>query len=227
MSRSRSPFMAIGALAAVVVLSVAGCGGSTGTSRQAPASSAAPSTTLDPSGFAGYVKSPTPDVSSVTLPAVGGGEFQTVGAENGFLIVYFGYTQCPDVCPLTLGFLKQAIADQSVAGRKRVRVAMITVDPERDTPKVFGDYLKGYFPTGVALRTDDIVRLREAADRFGADFSIRIDDKGKREVTHSAELYVVDHTGKVVLAWAYGLSPRLISSDLTKLLDGKRPVADG
>lgn len=227
MSRTHSPIAAMGALAAVFVLVATGCGGSSGKAVDAPTSAVAPSTTLDPSGFAGYVKSPTPDVSSVTLPAVGGGEFHTVGAENGFLIVYFGYTQCPDVCPLTLGFLKQAIADQSVAARKRVRVAMITVDPERDTPKVFGDYLKGYFPTGVALRTDDIVRLRQAADRFGADFSIRIDDKGKREVTHSAELYVVDDTGKVVMAWAYGLSPRLISADLTKLFDGKRPVADG
>lgn len=223
MRRFRSRFVAIGALLAVSVVVASACEGAERSSATTATTAPGVTATPDPIGFAGYVKSPARDVASVSLPTVAGEETPMVPPAGGLLIVYFGYTQCPDVCPLTLGVLKRAVAAQTPADSKRVHVAMITVDPSRDTDKVFGTYLHGYFPSGLALRTDDPVRLRAAADGFGADYSIRATADGKRQVDHSAELYVVDDHGKIVLAWPYGLGPEPIARDLQRLLAGERP----
>jgi protein SCO1/2 len=216
---SRSPAIRFRTAPVLVVLAllVGAC-----SSSETPAKPTATTAAL-PAGFSGYVRTPLVDVSSVTLPDVKGTPVKMVADPGGILIVFFGYGTCPDICPMTLSVLKAAIANQTPVDRKRVDVAMVTVDPTRDTGERFGEYLAQYFPRGLALRTDEPRLLRSAADTFGADYRIRMNQDGQREVSHSADLYVVDDTGKIVLIWSYGLTPEAITADLGRLLAGDRP----
>lgn len=224
MSRSR---ILPGTLLAALVLLVGACGGSTTGADPTTTTDAAPAPSAE---FSGYVRNPPADVSEVRLPIAGAateGDTETmVAPDDGLLIVFFGYATCPDICPLTLGVLRSAIANQPAADRERVQVAMVTVDPSRDTDELLAQYVQGYFPDGLALRTADPEELRGVADAFGANFTSRENMDGNREIAHSAELYVIDDTGMVVLAWPYGVTPEAITADLARLLDGERPTAD-
>lgn len=223
MSRSIPTRILGGVLLAAVVLVAASCsgGGSTATSEPPVTSAGAAAE------FSGYVRTPPLDVSDVVLPTVDGDRTPMVAeGDDGLLIVFFGYATCPDVCPLTLGLLRTAIEEQSPRDQERIRVAVVTVDPSRDTGELLGRYVAGYFPTGIALRTEDATLLRSAANEFGANYTSRENMDGKREIAHSAELYVVDHQGTVVLAWPYGTTPQAITADLKRLLAGERPTAD-
>ena len=89
--------------------------------------------------LAGIVREPPPAVSEISLPdmAAGGGEFTTTAEPGGLLLVYFGYTNCSDICPTTMADLRKTLTDLG-DGVERIEVAMITVDPERDIPDPTG-----------------------------------------------------------------------------------------
>jgi protein SCO1/2 len=168
--------------------------------------------------LAGYHVEPSPAVGSLALPDAGTGEdFGFVAPSGHFLVVYFGYTSCPDVCPTTLNEVRKALKD--IGGdAARVDVAMVTIDPARDTDELLRNYLGSFVDDGHALRTDDPDLLREVADGFGASYSVTENASGDIEVSHSGNLYVVDDTGALVLQWPYGLLADAISNDLSILL---------
>ncbi len=211
-----------GAVLVLLALLVGSCSASDDERTAGPTTTGA-TTTAVPGEFSGYVRTPLVDVSSVTLPTVDDTPVEMVADPGGLLLVFFGYATCPDICPMTLTLLKSAVAQQDAADRKRVQVAMITIDPTRDTPEDFGAYLAQYFPEGLALRTDEPADLRATADAFGANYEIRMTQEGEREVSHSDDTYVVDDTGKIILTWSYGLSPEAVTADLGRLLAGDRP----
>lgn len=149
-----------------------------------------------------------------------------VADPGGLRLVYFGYTSCPDVCPATLSFVKRTLAHLPPADRDRIQVDMITVDPNTDTPDKLAEYVTNFVPTGNAIRTEDRRLLYGAADEFGANFKAKINDMGKKEISHTADLYAVDDTGTIVLAWAFGTTQPDIERDLIRLLAGDRPQAE-
>ena len=168
----------------------------------------------------GYVPPQVLDVGAVSLPDVanGGDDFALVGPPGGLLLVYFGYTNCPDACPITLGHVKQALEELG-DDAERVDVAMVTVDPARDAA-VLAEYVQSFVPDAHALATDDDAELRTAALAFNANYDV--DARGDRvQVDHSDELYGVDDTGEVAIAWP--LTPTTaddIFRDVRQLLDG-------
>ncbi len=166
------------------------------------------------------------NVSSVTLHAVDGTPVKMVAKPGGLRLVYFGYTTCPDVCPTTLGFVKMAYLDLSKADQDRVDVDMISIDPYRDTAERLSKYLALFVPSANAIRTDDPVELRTAANAFKADYKTGINFEGKREVSHTDDLYAVDDAGNVVLAWPFGTTQPDFERDLIRLLAGDRPPTD-
>ncbi len=180
----------------------------------------------EPTEFSGYVRTPALDVSSVTLPTVDGASVNMVADPDGILLVYFGYTSCPDVCPTTLSDVKKVLADQPDEDRARIQLDVITIDPGRDTPEKLSEYVERFVPDANAIRTDDFVLLRSAADAFGADFRSKFNERGQRQVFHTDDLYAVDDTGAIVLAWPFGTTHPDISRDLTRLLAGERPAED-
>lgn len=137
---------------------------------------------------------------------------------NGILLVYFGYTMCPDVCPTTMSDLRLALEDLSRSDRERVQVALVTVDPERDTAAVLGRYVRHFVPDGHALRTTDAGLLREVARGFGAGYEVRRTPEGEVEVSHTAFLYAVDGDGRLVLQWAFGTRWKVLRDDVEALL---------
>jgi len=179
----------------------------------------------EPESFSGYTRSPVRNVAAVSVPAVGGpGGDSFSAAPGGLRLVYFGFTYCPDVCPTTLSDIRRALAELEPADRARVALDVVTIDPERDQPQVLADYVTSFVPEATSRRTQDPALLRSAADAFGADYSVRPGPDGDPEVSHSADVFVVDDAGTVVLAWPFGTAAPEIASDLERLLAGERPV---
>ena len=173
-----------------------------------------------PRVLSGYQVDPPQNVAGVTMPDVsnGGAEFEMVAEPGHLLVVFFGYTHCPDVCPTTLFDLKKALrtlGDDAAL----IDVAMGTIDPERDTDEVITGYLQSFIPTGHALRTLDQEALVAATAAFGASFSVTPVEGGEPEVGHSPFMYLVDERGDIVLTWPFGLPSDAIAIDLDIMID--------
>lgn len=113
-----------------------------------------------------------------------------------WLLIYFGYTSCPDVCPTTLSELGAAI-DTLGSRANSVQPVFITLDPARDSAKVMAAYLKAFGPRFVGLRGsgEDVA---ETAQRFHAYYRLRSLGNGQYTVDHSSYVYVIDPRGRFV-----------------------------
>ena len=194
------------ALVAIGALLLAACGGD---------EAAAPKT------LSGYELTPPPSVAALSLPDAsnGGTDFPFVAGDDRLLIVYFGYTYCPDVCPTTLAEVRKAFRDMDPDTVASVDVAMITIDPDRDTDEVITGYTQSFIPGAHALRTTDPETLAATAAAFGASYSVETNESGEIEVSHSAAMYVVDDAGNVVLTWPFGIPAEGIATDLEILFE--------
>jgi protein SCO1/2 len=198
-------------LVAAVIVVAAACGGGDASLR-------------------GVVRDRPLEVGNITLPEVvsdtGGGLTTkpfTLRAEPGeLLLVYFGFTNCPDVCPTTLSDLRAAVNRLDTSDAQRVSLAMITVDPARDTDELLLRYVSSFSDRPHALRTDDPAALRSAEEAFLATSDVVIDADGRVEVAHTATTFVVDDRGLVLVEWPFGFSVDAIERDLVTLLDARR-----
>ncbi len=111
-----------------------------------------------------------------------------------WLVVYFGYTSCPDVCPTTLIDIAQAL-DALGARAGAVQALFITVDPKRDTRGVLSEYLKSFDPRFVAL-TGTPAQIAAAARNFHV-FHERQDTDGGYSIDHSTSIYLIDPDGRL------------------------------
>jgi protein SCO1/2 len=178
-----------------------------------------------PTPLSGTVRDPVPFVDRETLPDVshGGTPFRFRAGHGGLLLVYFGYTLCPDVCPTTLSDLRIAVAGLPAAQRKSVQLAMITVDPRRDTPAVLTHYVHAFFPHGVALRTTDPKRLAQVAKTLGASYLVTRKKNGTVDVVHTTFVYAVDDSGFLRVQWSFGTRPGTYRKDIHLLLERSQP----
>jgi len=167
----------------------------------------------------GLTRDPAPQVDAVTLPDVSrdGAPFELRAEPGGLLVVYFGYTNCPDICPTTMADLARALDDLG-DDADRVDVAMVTVDPDRDTD-VLADYVDDFVAGGHALATADSAALRSVAESFGVTYDVRTAPDGDVEVGHSSYLFGVDASGMLVVTWPFGTSADDLAADLDSLLD--------
>lgn len=172
-----------------------------------------------PRELAGFVREPGPTVDQVALPDLSrDGAETTLRAEPGeLLVVYFGFTNCPDVCPMTLHDLRTALNRMDPDDAARVELAMVSVDPDRDIP-VLTEYAQSFVPGARALATTDDTVLRAAAEPFGVTYVIETDDDGRIEVGHTSQMFVVDDTGTLVLTWQFGVPADDLKADLEQLL---------
>ncbi len=170
--------------------------------------------------LAGYEIEPDPAVGTYSLPAVNqaGGDFDFRADDDEILMVYFAFTNCPDFCPTTLADTRIALNELG-ARADEVDVAVVTIDPDRDTAEILTNYVETFIADATALRTEDQTLLRETAFAFGADYRIVTDDAGEIEVGHTTNLFAVDDTGSLVLTWPFGVTTDDIVNDLTILLD--------
>lgn len=133
-----------------------------------------------------------------------------------WLLVYFGYTSCPDVCPATLTELGQALKELGPAAR-HVEALFITVDPVRDTAPVLKRYLKAFDPRIQGLHGDGDA-TEAAAKSFHVYYRARSIGGGQYAIDHSSYIYVFDPNGRFVQLLAPDSPGHRIAEDVKKLI---------
>jgi protein SCO1/2 len=136
------------------------------------------------------------------------------------VVIFFGYTHCPDVCPTTMAEMAAAMKELG-PDADRVQVLFVTLDPERDTPAVLKQYVPAFDPRFIGLSGD-----QEATARVAKEFRVfyqKVPGKeaGSYTLDHTAASYVFDPQGRVRLFVRHGQGPEPIAHDLKMLLSGK------
>ena len=135
------------------------------------------------------------------------------------VVVFFGYTQCPDVCPTTLQELVEVKRALGSDGDK-LQAVFITVDPERDTQELLKAYMANFDPSFVALRPS-LEQLQPLLKDFKI-YAKKVEGKTATSYTmdHSAQSYVYDPQGRLRLYNRYGSGPQALAEDVRLLLKG-------
>lgn len=128
------------------------------------------------------------------------------------VVLYFGYTNCPDVCPATLANLTAMLER---LGSKNVQVLFVTVDPGRDTTKQLDQYVKAFSPQIEGLRGTDN-QLADLARRYRVAYSV--DAKEPYTVMHSNAVFFFDPTGRIRLVTTDTTDTAAIAEDMGRLL---------
>jgi protein SCO1/2 len=175
-------------------------------------------TWLRPHPFHGLVlQSPDP-ATDFTLTASTGKPLSLSDFRGKTVLLYFGYTACPDACPLTLADLTQTL--QSL-GKKadQVQVIFITVDPAHDTPQRLAQYLAAFNKTFLGM-TGSPDAISAAATQFGIYFDAPTAQNGQAAalVTHTSSVFVIDRAGYVRLLFPNGTPPADMADDLAYLI---------
>lgn len=132
------------------------------------------------------------------------------------VVVFFGFTHCPDVCPTTLAELAN-VMKQLGDDAKRVQVLFITVDPERDTQALLARYVPTFHPGFLGLR-GDIAQTTATAREYKIVYEKRPNPKGSYTVDHSAGTFIYDSRGRLRLFANYGLGADALTHDIRALL---------
>jgi protein SCO1/2 len=131
------------------------------------------------------------------------------------VVLFFGFTHCPDICPTTLADISHAIK-QLGPDAERVQMLMVSVDPERDTPESLAKYLTAFDPRFLGLRGD-----LEATKKVAAEFKIYFAKRKSGDsytVDHSAQSYVIDPQGRLRLLVRHDRIAQDLAADLRILL---------
>jgi protein SCO1/2 len=135
------------------------------------------------------------------------------------VVVFFGYTQCPDACPTTMAELAEV---KKLLGKdgERLQAVFITVDPERDTPEVLKAYMTNFDPTFLAL-----IPSTAALPALAKDFKVyykKVEGQTPTSYSmdHTAGSYIYDPRGKLRLYTRYGSGPAALAADIALLIKG-------
>jgi protein SCO1 len=133
-----------------------------------------------------------------------------------FMLVYFGYTYCPDICPTTLAVVADALGKLGKAA-DRVAPIFITIDPERDTPRVLRAYLKSFDPRFIGL-TGSPRAIAEAAHAYRVYYRKHPLNGGGYALDHSSQIYLMGPDGKFIAVFDETLGPDGLAATLRKYL---------
>lgn len=132
------------------------------------------------------------------------------------VVLFFGYTHCPEVCPTTLADLAQ-VRRQLGPDAARVQVLFVTLDPERDTPQVLGKFVPYFDPSFIGLY-GDAQATADAARAFGVNYQKHPDKDGGYTLDHSDGTYLIGIGGKPVWMSRYGQRTDWLVEDIRRLL---------
>lgn len=152
-----------------------------------------------------------PSVRDVTLASTTGETVQFGDWQGDLMLVFFGYANCPDVCPLTMA--KLASAYRALGEPEGLQVIMVTVDPERDTPELLQKYVENFHPEFVGL-TGTPQQIADASARFYAT-SLQQPDG---QVSHNSHVTLIGRKGRVRVVYNQDKIDRLLQEDLELLL---------
>ncbi len=134
-----------------------------------------------------------------------------------WMLVYFGYTRCPDACPTALQDMANALDGLTPAERAKVAALFITVDPERDTPAVVQDYVRAFNApiTGLSGTPEQVAA---AAKAYRVYYARHPRADGDYEMDHSSIIYVMDPRGEFVANFTHETAPDAIAAKLRTLV---------
>lgn len=171
---------------------------------------------------------PAPNDTTVEGSAAIGGPFTLqshTGAEvteqvllGHYSLVYFGFTFCPDICPMTLQIVADAI--ELLPGQKSdlVQPLFITLDPERDTAEIMSSYVSNFHPRMIGL-TGSTEQVKQAADAYRVFYrNTPIGDEGDYTVDHSGFLYLMNRSGRYIDHFRKDVTVEQLTSRLRELL---------
>jgi protein SCO1/2 len=135
------------------------------------------------------------------------------------VVLYFGYTFCPDICPTTLADITRARYNLGERADE-VHFVMVSVDPERDTPEVLKAYLANFNENFIGLQGEPQV-LRQIGPDYGLFYQKREIEGTSAAylIDHSAATYLIDEQGRLMMIYGYGIPADVISSDLQTYLE--------
>jgi protein SCO1/2 len=166
--------------------------------------------------------SPYPDTSPAPdfeLTDTQGEPFRLSAQRGKALLLFFGYTSCPDICPATVGEMR-SVFDQMGPEASKAIFAFITVDPERDSPQVLRDYLDKFNPNFVGL-WGDAESLAATEGAYGVFAQAEDHQPGEPyEVTHTARVFFIDPEGLLRTNYALDTDPEDILADLQYVTKG-------
>jgi protein SCO1/2 len=145
--------------------------------------------------------------------------FDTARLRDHWTFLFFGFTNCPDVCPATLGVLAQIEKSlQDLPSTQRPRIVLISVDPERDTPQQLASYVKFFSPsfTGVTGTKDAIEDFTSA---MGVPVAISKSRDGAYTVDHSASIFLIDPQARFQALFSTPHAPDKITADYRRIVE--------
>src|SRR5690625_117943 len=173
---------------------------------------------LGPRGVEPYgtlIEPPLPAADFTLTAADGPGRLADL--KGKVVVLFFGYTRCPDVCPMTLARLGQAL-EQLGDDAERVQVIMVSVDPERDTPERLKEYVRAFHPSFIGV-TGTEEELAAVAATYGVYFAkAEGSDATNYLVDHTATTTVLDRRGGVRLLWPFDVPVEGLAQDLALMI---------
>lgn len=170
-----------------------------------------------PYTFQGSLIDPPVEAPQFELTDVDGNNFKLSDLDGQVVIMFFGYTSCPDVCPVTLSDFLQ-IRKQLGREEERVSFVFVTVDPERDNAERLKKYLTNFDPEIIGL-TGEREELEPVWSSYGV-YQERA-DAGNDEfylVDHSSRIYVIDPDGNLSLTYTFGTENQVIAEDVHHMI---------
>lgn len=166
---------------------------------------------------------------AATAGYAGKGDFTLTGPDGPLslsdlrgkvVLVFFGYTSCPDVCPVSLARIDSCFSEMAAEELDRVRALFITLDPERDTLDRLQKYTGYFHPNVIGLRQDEEV-IRSVTDHFGVKFSktMRPESALGYSISHSTDIFLLDARGQIVEAIPHNSEPTYLRGRIRDLLN--------
>lgn len=139
--------------------------------------------------------------------------------EGKLKLMFFGYTHCPDVCPLTMANVKVALKQLTDAEREQVQTIFVSVDPERDTPEHLNEYVHFFDPSFVGL-TGTQAEIDQVVRQYGAFYRLDRESEADQNytVSHSARLYLIGKDNQIAQYLYHDSSSEEIAKALQKRL---------
>ncbi|WP_404418604.1 SCO family protein [Marinospirillum sp.] len=139
--------------------------------------------------------------------------------DDQLALIYFGYTWCPDICPMSMVFLAKALKNLPEELNNRVQPIFISVDPQRDTPERLQAYVE-FFEAGIIGVTGEEEELKELARQYGAYYQrVEVDSAMGYAVDHTSDFYLANNKGELVTTLSHNSSGNQLQQALIDALE--------